>query len=263
MASKHSENEVRSRNWDGFIPTVLSLSVSSLSSSSTPAPIHLLLHRQTFLHVGLSSAVDRLAESAVVANAKYGFWFEDEKKRLPLRWHLFTGVLYDLCKGAQSINKEECSDSGEYLTPWRIKLHFTSYPVDEILSCPDGQANAKLMFKNSLKQSLYVQYNHSKITMQLSKEAHDTLWGSVSRHNVSMFMQFCKDYMASEDQLVSIPVRMYIDHRPVIQRPCIIRKESSSPKDQTSDLVVLQSLLEEWLPYTVKHKEDFSALSDE
>lgn len=233
-------SDIRQLNWEGgYIPVIITLATSSLSSSAMPAPIHVLLHRQTFLHVGLSSAVDRLSKCAVVANARDGYWFEDDKYKLPLRWQLFTGVLFDLLHGCchDGINRE--------IIPWRIRLHFTSYPVDEILRCHDGILTVRQAFANSLKQSLYLQFDSSKIAMQVSKQAHDNLWGSaISRSNYVKFSEFCKDYMPTNERLSFIPVRVYVDNRPSIQKPCNVHLSNDTHKKPLS----LKYLLQEWLP---------------
>jgi hypothetical protein len=57
-------DQLRAANWSGSIPIVLSLAPTSLSSPTVPAPIHVLLSRHTFLHIGLQEAVLRLHKYA-------------------------------------------------------------------------------------------------------------------------------------------------------------------------------------------------------
>ena len=215
-----------------------------------PAPIHVLLHRQTFLHIGLSSAVDRLCKSAIVANVRDGYWFEDEVKQLPLRWHLFAGVLYDLLHG--------CCDGNDSksIIPWRIRLHFTSYPFDEILRCQDAAVTVRKSFANSLKQSLYLQYDNAKVAMQVSKQSHDNLWGAaITRSNFAKFSEFCKEFMANEDRLSFIPIRVYVDNRPPIQRPCKVHISTDPQHDKINEHpLTLKQLLQEWLPHIFDDK---------
>jgi autophagy-related protein 5 len=47
-------------NWTGCIPVCLTLAPTSVSSPTIPPPIHVLVARNTYLHVGLESAVQRL-----------------------------------------------------------------------------------------------------------------------------------------------------------------------------------------------------------
>lgn len=53
-------DQLRAANWLGSVPIVLTLAPTSLSSPTVPAPIHVLLSRHTFLHIGLQEAVVRL-----------------------------------------------------------------------------------------------------------------------------------------------------------------------------------------------------------
>jgi hypothetical protein len=64
-ASSDAELEkLRSSNWSGCIPVSLSLAPSSLFSPTIPPPIHVLISRNTFLHVGLRHSVMRLHKFA-------------------------------------------------------------------------------------------------------------------------------------------------------------------------------------------------------
>lgn len=57
-------DQIRAANWSGSIPVILSLAPTSLSSPTIPSPIHVLLPRNTFLHLGLQDAVLRLQKFA-------------------------------------------------------------------------------------------------------------------------------------------------------------------------------------------------------
>jgi len=59
-----SSSLLRSMNWAGSIPIILSLAPSSLSSPTMPPPIHRMVSRMTFLHLGLSDAVIRFYKFA-------------------------------------------------------------------------------------------------------------------------------------------------------------------------------------------------------
>lgn len=64
MTSSTTIMEVRLANWSGQIPVVLELSPSCLSSPTMPPPIHIMVSRQSYLHVALESAVRRLYQFA-------------------------------------------------------------------------------------------------------------------------------------------------------------------------------------------------------
>lgn len=247
---------LRAMNWDGAIPIIISLAPSSLSSPTIPSPQHHLISRMNYLHVGLSKAVQRLHKYApsVIINSSSNFnkkidvengetveniekpedvypecWFEDEESGLPLRWHLFVGVLYDLMK----------ERSKNFYLPWKIRLHFTAYPVqllgldDEVIKTVHG------IFSNSLKQALFLQHGSSKKAMAMSKTDHEKNWSAVVLSNYEMFGEINRNLWAKD--LKMIPIRVMVDSRPAIQRPCQLGENSQNK-------VTLGYLLKEWIP---------------
>lgn len=144
-------------------------------------------------------------------------WFEDEDSATPLRWHLFVGVLYDLMKGKGAVLNHFISSKGNHTNqhtpdttlPWRIRVHFTSYPHDQLLPLDDGggrqhSSERKLndtnnaavddshrritalvgrMYRSSLKQALFLQYGSSKVAMSMTKHMHERIWEAVTLSN--------------------------------------------------------------------------------
>jgi autophagy-related protein 5 len=167
-------------------------------------------------------------------------WFEDEETQTALRWHLFAGVLYDMKRKADGVGASGSTNSHSTL-PWRIRLHFTAYPSTEILPLQAGTAvlhQVQGFFKNSLKQALCLLHGNSKAAMNLTKESHGRLWRAVETANFSTYHQVvCQDLPAVNEQGMSIvPVRLYVNAKPPIQRPC---------RDVTMSL---GALLAAWLP---------------
>ena len=136
-------------------------------------------------------------------------WFEDEETGMPLRWHLFVGVLYDLTSrgdGSRSI-------------PWKLRLHFNNYPSSQILPLEDDVV-LKLVertYKNSLKQALFLQNGSSKVAMNLSKQSHQKIWDSILTSKHQLYQQVNNDLLNTPN---NVPVRILVDDQPAIQRPC-------------------------------------------
>lgn len=248
---------VRSTNWIGSIPVVLTLAPTSLGTTMMPYPIHLMLNRATYLHIGLKDAIQRLhkfapatisfssgtkwtepgphdsngddeIDSKEIFNdtssktndaTKYSFpvcWFEDEDTQIPLRWHLFSGVLFDM------LAKSNPSRTAPPL-PWKIRLHFSNYPSSQLLPLEPGQVLTTIerSFKNSLKQALFLQYGTSKIAMNMSKQIHERLWDSIVSSNYKLYQQISSELQSTDKQSVQlIPIRLYLDAKPPLQRPC-------------------------------------------
>eukprot|EP00571_Detonula_confervacea_P003582 CAMPEP_0172313482 /NCGR_PEP_ID=MMETSP1058-20130122/20279_1 /TAXON_ID=83371 /ORGANISM="Detonula confervacea, Strain CCMP 353" /LENGTH=422 /DNA_ID=CAMNT_0013027139 /DNA_START=192 /DNA_END=1456 /DNA_ORIENTATION=+ len=174
-------------------------------------------------------------------------WFEDEESGVPLRWHLFVGILYDLMKGNATM--ANCSswkgvsiEPSQYnFLPWRIRLHFTSYPTDHLLPLDDGSPQPKLenannnvddshdriitlvrrIFRNSLKAALFLQYASSKVAMSINKSSHVKMWDAVLQSNYGSYHEVNAELQAG------------------ISSPAISIQSNSNPtvvKDDQSDI---------------------------
>eukprot|EP00545_Synedropsis_sp_CCMP1620_P001032 CAMPEP_0119011606 /NCGR_PEP_ID=MMETSP1176-20130426/5783_1 /TAXON_ID=265551 /ORGANISM="Synedropsis recta cf, Strain CCMP1620" /LENGTH=310 /DNA_ID=CAMNT_0006964461 /DNA_START=27 /DNA_END=956 /DNA_ORIENTATION=+ len=268
MTDKVSEESVRSANWSGSIPIVLSLAPSSLSSPTMPTSIHVLMARQSYLHIGLKDAVKRLHKFAPTvlsisttsivrkepkpgeetdesgtltpsrtetrgADSEFPMrvcWFEDEESQIALRWHLFAGVLWDMRRKPKNL-------------PWKLRLHFSQYPASQILPM-DGDVMTVLerSYKHSLKQALFLQKGSSKVGMGITKQSFEQVWDSILTVN-------CKLYQQVDDELQGLsnllPVRLLIDSKPPIQRPL-----------KVEDGVLLGGLLADWAPSLFQNTEN-------
>ena len=214
-------------------------------------------------------------------------WFEDEASGIPLRWQLFVGVLYDLMNGKAVLNSSSGKGGtyNQHILPWRIRVHFTSYPHDRLLPLDDGGPQPKVedtnsdvdgshrriaalvgrLFRNSLKQALFMQYGSSKVAMQITKHSHEKIWDAVLMSNFAAYHEVNVDLQSGIsfgtigsrltdnddqiDQLHLIPVRLMVNERPAIQNPIRHRKDGTKCKRRPSELVELNSSCRV-LPYT-------------
>ena len=262
-----SPHEVQKINWEGSIPTLITLAPSSLSTPTAPPPIHILLSRQTFLHLGLETAVRRLhpfappsfsfgnkrvqeepepgdkheENTTPQSTEKQDFpvcWFEDDDTKMPLRWHLWAGVLYDL----QGRRPDQL--------PWRLRIHFNSYPSGTILPLEAGQVERQVraVFQNSLKQAVTLRTSQARSSLQLlGKGSHDTLWQAISSQlndtltSARLYRQVATELLPkldTQETSARIPVRVLVSNgRPAIQKSCLLSNEKT-----------LEKLFQEWLP---------------
>ena len=292
MTSIPDTDQIRGSNWGGSIPVVLTLAPASLGTTLMPHPIHCLLNRGTFIHVGLAQAIQRLHKFAPATlsfasgtikrqaepepqdtsyqdndnninnngEGKTGTndmtngttasgsnknkdeidwkfpvcWIEDEGTQLPLRWQLFVGVLFDMMHPSSTTNNQPPNT----VLPWKLRLHFSQYPSSQILPLEDGQVwtTIERSFKNSLKQALFMEYNNSKVAMNMSKQIHHRLWDAIQSSNYVLYKNINIDLQASKTSVQLIPVRVFVDSKPPLQRPC--------PGNDTT----LGALLLDWLP---------------
>lgn len=224
-------------------------------------------------------------------------WFEDEATGEPLRWHLFVGVLYDSMKGRAILHhSSKIGFSSEavppYLLPWKLRVHFTAYPTEllpfdvgiqntiitkrferdansgenEIRkdTCKDINNNSQIssliggIFRNSLKQALFMQYSSSKVAMSIAKKSHEQMWNSIlstnftSYHEVNINLQVgittssvtepCNATISSVSKDPNshvpelIPVRVMLNSNPPMQKPCRAFCEKADNNEQINDL---------------------------
>jgi hypothetical protein len=302
-SSNITTDRIRATNWNGSIPIVLSLAPTSLSSPTIPPPIHVLLCRHTYLHVGLQQAVMRLHQFAPPTFSFKGViqepdpggddsssededkdkeeeieksisngdsksssnsimkpsyleqksmvtaypicWFEDEATELPLRWHLFAGILWD---GVVCVHPENVQ------LPWKIRLHFTSYPSSQILELDPATTTTtgvlgavERTFKNSLKQALFLQHGKSQVAMNMTKQTHQQLWDSIVMSKYSLYKQVTAELQPNV--VLLLPIRLLFDtnSKPPLQKRC-----------PANDTLTLGELLYEWVPnyFTTTRNED-------
>jgi len=233
-----SSSLLRSMNWAGSIPIILSLAPSSLSSPTMPPPIHRMVSRMTLLHLGLSDAVMRFYKFAPAVSFSFPqqqqdeepsspktnnndqnypvCWFEDVESNQPLRWHLFVGILYDLLQSKQNTLTAKP-------LPWKIRIHFTSYPSHQILELSKKNTikTVQLNFIHSLKQALFLQYGSNKKQMNMSKVQYELMWSSMERGGCYKMYQDVNGNLQQLDRgsLLHVPVRIMLNSKPMIQRP--------------------------------------------
>ncbi|KAL3789566.1 hypothetical protein ACHAWO_009129 [Cyclotella atomus] len=323
-----STTTLQAANWSGYIPILLSLAPSSLSSPVAPRPLHRMISRMTYLHIALNEEVMQLFEFAPAtagqkellvreeppddddnhkdesicdsgeASASDGAvaaasddksndairdksgqnetdqkdieqkadtaestgaqpiskkyptcWFEDEESGQPLRWHLFIGVLYDAMKGRAVLKQSHSfcpSDESATLLPWRIRVHFTSYPPTILpfeIQPPSKKdttvehtnqisTTISRTFRNSLKQALFMQYTSSKVANSITKSSHEKMWNAILTTNYTLYHEVNGSLqmgtLSSEaDKQVAgaavpelIPVRVLVNGNSPMQRPC-------------------------------------------
>ena len=111
-------------------------------------------------------------------------WFSFEE--VSLKWHYPLGLLYDLfsgaapsqAPGADAEDRNASEDSGQTL-PWRLILHFTDWPAEQLINL---DAEGKVLhdaFINSVKEADFLRNGTAKGIMSLSKDDSTRLWNAV------------------------------------------------------------------------------------
>lgn len=282
--------DIQRINWDGCIPVMISLAESSLSAATMPSPLYRMVSRQSYLHISLENEIKSLYRYAPVVGFRsvvqdddevdntlsleanttrnqsqkeavpsqdesmYPLcWFEDISSGIPLRWHLFTGVLFDILQSNKRRNK----------LPWKLRVHFTSYPSSILPLTKTSVANKTkedvkhILYQNylnSLKQALHIQHSTNKVSHNMSKNSHLQLWDGITRNQFDVYRQVDEVSDISKEseslKLHQIPIRLMLDARPAISRPCKI----SDPN------LTLKGILQEWVPDIFQEKTSFRCI---
>lgn len=94
-----------------------------------------------------------------------------------MKWHYPVGLLYDLYAGADPASKS--ADLITEFLPWRLTVHFSDWPDEELVRLdPDGLVMNDA-FINSVKEADFLRNGTAKGIMSLSKEDSAGLWKAV------------------------------------------------------------------------------------
>ena len=112
-------------------------------------------------------------------------WFSFEG--VPLKWHHPIGLLYDLFSGAipafpqadrYSSGASTSSGSANPL-PWRLMLHYSGFPSDQLVQLDEEGKALHDAFINSVKEADFLRNGTGNAIMKLSKDDSTALWEAV------------------------------------------------------------------------------------
>ncbi|CAM9944131.1 unnamed protein product [Discosporangium mesarthrocarpum] len=209
---------VREAAWGGKIPAEFYMDPSEVTALQRPLPLYLLLPRMSFLPCMANAVAHHFGE--VAPDAQRNLWLEDGHTGEPLRWHVPTGVLFDLLNrtGREASTSEDGAEDA-LLLPWRISVHFQGCPRSQVLPL-EHEADIRRHYTNSLKQALFLQLGSSKAGMSLAKEQQTRLWGAVKNSDSRVYFEvdsILDGGQAGGPKLV--PVRILRGQTPAVQLP--------------------------------------------
>lgn len=181
-------------------------------------------------------------------------WFSFEN--VPLKWHYPLGLLYDLFSGAAPSQapgpgpRHEESMDEESSLPWRITLHFTEWPDDQLVRLdPEGRVMHDA-YINSVKEADFLRNGTAKGIMSLSKDDSTQLWKAVQDCVKALKRRLWPhaDTAHPDDPKAFKPISqklMYAQGAPLRHIPMKIYLPSSPSASEptSSHLRVLQSLI--------------------
>jgi len=177
-------------------------------------PCCLMLPRMSYLPLVTEKVKSHFSPNA---EHKGPIWFSH--KKIPLRWHLPIGLLFDMLGSRQ----HEVSPGSRL--PWSITVHFSEFPTEILLECPSREA-VESIFMSSLKESDQLKTS-GKVMKQMQAREHSQLWLGLCSDKFDQFWAVNRRLMEGSDSWRHLPIRVYSgDNCAMAQRLCLLRQHS-------------------------------------
>ncbi|KAI4217719.1 MAG: hypothetical protein LQ351_000315 [Letrouitia transgressa] len=186
MTATTNVTSLRDGVWNGSLPLEIRLTPSECRVYDQADPYLVQHPRLSYLPFLLPRLHEFFASSLIDTDvAFHDGWFSFEG--VPLKWHYPLGLLFDLFSGStpsQASNlvlSEQATSEDDTKLPWRLTLHFSNWPEEQLVR-PD--AEGKVLhdaFINSVKEADFLRNGTAKGIMSLSKDDSTQLWTAVQK----------------------------------------------------------------------------------
>ncbi|KAI9879809.1 MAG: autophagy protein 5 [Pleopsidium flavum] len=218
MAKQEDLNQVQKTIWDGSLPLEIRISPSDCRVYDMSDPYLIQCPRLSYLPFLLSRLHAFFTPTLITPGVPaHEGWFSFEG--VPLKWHYPVGLLYDLFSGAspESSNSQRGdkvtrdNDVGEDKLPWKLALHFSEWPEEQLVKL-DGEGKfLHDAFINSVKEADFIRNGTAKGIMSLSKDDSTQLWKAVEDHNLPTFNNVNQKLLYAQGaSLRNVPIKIYL-----------------------------------------------------
>ncbi|KXS98189.1 hypothetical protein AC578_6416 [Pseudocercospora eumusae] len=212
-ASQAAVDALQSRVWNGSLPLEIRLAASDCRTQHKSEPYFVQYPRLSYLALLLQRLHANFLPDLVNPNvAFHEAWLSFE--HVPLKWHLPSGLLYDLFAGAEPFASDVSSkadvSSGNAL-PWQLTLHYSDAPEGQLIQLDPHLRAMQDTFINAVKEADYVRNGTARTVMSLSKNDSDNLWRAVQTHDRGMFNVVNNKLLNPPGmELRHIPIKIYL-----------------------------------------------------
>ncbi|KAE8365452.1 autophagy protein 5 [Aspergillus caelatus] len=237
MESQATLNSIQKAVWDGRLPLQISLAPSESRIYDQTDPYLISYPRISYLPSLLPRLRAFFASSLIDPSSHaHDGWFSFEG--VPLKWHLPIGLLYDLYAGADPASKgtAESEDAGwdiddqDSPLPWRLVVHFSDWPDEELVRLDADGMVMNDAFINSVKEADFLRNGTAKGIMSLSKEDSSGLWKSVQDVELPSFQRISNILLPPLNQpFRNIPIRIFLPLPPDSGSPSLKVVQSPVP----------------------------------
>ncbi|KAJ4370636.1 Autophagy protein 5 [Neocucurbitaria cava] len=230
--SRDVSSRLRQSVWNGSIPLEIRLHKGDCRTYDDSDPYLIQFPRISYLGLLIHKLHAFFSSSLIFPDvAPSDTWLSYEG--VPLKWHYPLGLLYDLYSGAEPAyppdtssptHKPETAEEERQHLPWRLTVHFSDYPSEQLVRLDNEDNVLHDLFKNSVKEADYLRTGTGKTVMFLSKEDSTQLWDAVKQHDFTLYNPINQKLLNPQGvNLRNLPVRLYLPHA-----------ASDSPKEEAS-----------------------------
>ncbi|KAI3066735.1 hypothetical protein CBS147343_7195 [Aspergillus niger] len=220
--------------WAGTLPLHITLAPSESRTFDQTDPYLISCPRISYLPSLLPRLRAFFAPSLIDPGSRpHEGWFSFEG--VPLKWHYPIGLLYDLYAGADPASKggaetDLVSTTDEDPLPWRLVVHFSDWPDEELVRLDADGIVMHDAFINSVKEADFLRNGTAKGIMTLSREDSAGLWESVRDVDLPNFQRISNILLPPQSQpFRNIPVRFFLPLPPDSDSPSLKVVQSPIP----------------------------------
>lgn len=189
-AINSSISALQNKIWTGSLALEIRLAPSDCRTYDQSEPYLIQYPRLSYLGLILPRLHAFFAPSLIDPEVSaHDAWLSFEN--VPLKWHYPLGLLYDLFSGAEPADLDSSDVQGESRSvdrasskPWRLTIHYTDFPSDQLIQLDAEERTMQDTFINSVKEADFIRNGTARTVMSLSKEDSDNLWLSVQQRRL-------------------------------------------------------------------------------
>ncbi|KAF4261466.1 autophagy protein 5 [Aspergillus fumigatus] len=236
MENQVSLSSIQRAVWDGKLPLQITLASSESRTYDQTDPYLIACPRISYLPSLLPRLRAFFSPSLIEPNSQpHEGWFSFEG--VPLKWHLPVGLLYDLYAGADPASKGTRVDETDHPTsslndtlPWRLTVHFSDWPDEELVRLDADGMVMHDAFINSVKEADFLRNGTAKGIMTLSKEDSAGLWQAVQDVDLLSFQRISNILLPPPNQpFRNVPIRFFLPLSPDSGSPSLKVVQSPLP----------------------------------
>ncbi|KAL4905349.1 autophagy protein 5 [Aspergillus multicolor] len=199
--------------WEGQLPLQITLAPSESRTYDQADPYLISYPRISYLPSLLPRLKAFFSSSLIdpAASEPHDGWFSFEG--VALKWHYPVGLLYDLYAGADPATKSsDVGSSVDSPLPWRLVVHFSDWPDEELVRLDAKGMVMHDAFINSVKEADFLRNGTAKGIMSLSKDDSSGLWSAVQDVDLPSFQRIMNILLPSNGHqpLRNLPVRLFL-----------------------------------------------------